>query len=161
MSGQVLALAVLGLATSPLVAQEVPISQSLDSGTVVRLGWSAGPKRIGQLLAPLTLQSASVVYCRYPGPPCGQGRASNAEVGPVGELVSVEVRRGDRSGRGALLGAGLGLAVLSLGRWAFADADSPAPWTGERVAGAATVVGLAAGIGALVGRGSARWVAAP
>ena len=161
MPAQVLALVLLGLAASPLVAQQVPLSQPLDSGTVVRLGWRAGPRQTGRLLAPLTLQSDRVIDCRYAGPPCRQGRASTADVRPADELVSVETRRGDRTGRGALLGAGLGLAVLGLGRAAFADADSPAPWTGQRVAGAATFVALAAGVGALIGRGSARWVAAP
>jgi hypothetical protein len=68
------------------------------------------------------------------------------------------VQHGSRATRGALLGAGLGIAVIGLGRLAFADSDSPAPWTEVRVAGAVTFIALASGVGALIGRGSARWV---
>jgi hypothetical protein len=161
MSRQALALLIFGFAASSLAAQQVPVSQPLDSGSVVRLAWREGPKRIGRLLAPLTPESDAVVYCRYPGPPCGHGWPANPEIRPARELVSVEVRHGDRAGRGAILGVGVGIAILGLGRWAFADADSPAPLTGQRATGAAIFVALAAGIGALIGRGSARWVTVP
>jgi hypothetical protein len=160
MSRQALALLILGFLASSLAAQQVPVSQPLDSGTVVRLGWREGPKRIGRLLAPLTRESDAVVYCRYPGPPCAHGRPFDPEVRPARELLSVELRRGDRAGRGAILGVGVGIAILGLGRLA-ADADSPAPLTGQRATGAVAFVALAAGIGALIGRRSARWVSVP
>jgi hypothetical protein len=152
---------ILGLAAPPAGAQGAPVTHPLDSGTVVRLSWRERPSRIGRLLARLEPGSELVVYCRYPGPPCGTNAPSGVDSRPTADLVNVEVRRGSRAGRGALLGAGVGVAVLGLGRLAFADRDSPAPWTGQRVAGALTFVALSAGVGALIGRGSARWMVAP
>jgi hypothetical protein len=158
---QVFALLIFGLTASSLAAQQVAVSQPLDSGTVVRLGWREGPKQVGRVLATLTPESDTVVYCRYPAPPCAPGWASTPEVRPVRDMLSVEVQRGSRAGRGAILGAAAGFTIIGLGRWAFADADSPAPFTGQRVSGAAAFVALAAGIGALIGRGAARWVTLP
>jgi hypothetical protein len=109
---------------------------------------------------PLQTESDTVRYCRYPGPACVDDQPNNAEVRPVSQLRWVELQRGSRAAQGALIGAGIGVAVVVLGRWAFSDDDSPAPWTGERVAGAITFVALGAGIGALIGQKSARWVSA-
>jgi hypothetical protein len=149
------------LAATPAVAQGAPMTRALDSGTVVRLRWREEPPKIGRLVARLEPSSELVIYCRYPGPPCRATSPSELNSRPTEDLVSVEVQRGSRAGRGALLGAGVGAAVLGLGRLVFADRDSPAPWTGQRVAGALTFVALSAGVGALIGRGSARWTAAP
>jgi hypothetical protein len=160
MSWPPLPLLILACTVSSLAAQQAPLSQALDSGTVVRLIWHEGPERTGRLVARLTPESEVVVYCRYPGPPCAQGFAFRPETRHARELRSVEVRRGDRAGRGAIVGMGVGIAILGLGRWALADSDSPAPWTGQRVAGAVTFVALGAGLGALIGRRSARWVRA-
>ena len=154
------ALVLLTIAAGPLAAQGTPVHQPLDSGTVVRLDWG-GTKQVGRLLAPLERTSPAIVFCRYASSGCLQAGAAAAQTRLTQDLVQVEVRRGVRTARGALWGAGVGLAVLGIGRVAFADRDSPAPWTGERVAAAATFVALAAGIGALIGRGSDRWEAAP
>jgi hypothetical protein len=128
---------------------------------VVRLSWRERPTRIGRLLAPLEQTSDSVIYCRYPGPPCSSGSLSGVETRPTDQLMRVEIPRGSRATQGALIGAGVGAAVLGLGRMAFADRDSPAPWTSQRAATAITFVALSAGVGALIGRGSTRWMLAP
>jgi hypothetical protein len=150
-----------GLSITPALAQGAPVTNPVDSGAVVRLTWREGPVRIGKLLTTLERASDSVAYCRYPGPPCSSGSPSGMEARPTAELVRVELPRGSRASRGAVIGAGVGAAVLGLGRLAFADQDSPAPSTGARVAGAITFVALSAGVGALIGRGSTRWALAP
>ena len=150
-----------GLSITPALAQGAPVTVPVDSGAVVRLTWREKPIRIGKLLATLQRASDSVAYCRYPGPPCSSGSASGMEVQPTAQLVRVELRRGSRAARGALIGAGVGAAVLGLGRLAFANEDNPAPLTGSRVAGAITFVAIGAGVGALIGRGSTRWALAP
>jgi hypothetical protein len=155
------AVLILGLACRAGSAQSTPVTQSLDSGWVVRLMWQKEPARVGKLLAPLQPASDSVAYCRYPGPACSSSSTSGMEIRSTANLTRVEISHGSRAGRGALIGAGIGVAVLGLGRIAFADQDSPAPWTGERVAGAITFVALSAGVGALIGRGSTRWMLAP
>jgi hypothetical protein len=152
---------ILSLTITPALAQGAPVTHPLDSGAVVRLTWRERPTRIGKLLAPLEPASDSVAYCRYPGPPCSSGSPSGVETRPTDELVSVEIPRGSRAGRGALIGAGVGAGVLGLGRLAFADQDSPAPSTKMQVAGAITFVALSAGVGALIGRGLTRWTLAP
>jgi hypothetical protein len=53
MSRQTLVVLILGFAASGLAAQRTPISQPVDSGTVVRLGWVEGTRQIGRLMAPL------------------------------------------------------------------------------------------------------------
>ena len=68
-----LAVLLLGFAGNALAAQQAAVAQPLDSGTVVRLGWRGGPKQIGRLVAPLTPESDTVVYCHYPAPLCAQG----------------------------------------------------------------------------------------
>jgi hypothetical protein len=158
-----LALAALLCALTPVAvaAQGAPISHSLDSGTVVRLRWGQGPAEVGKLLAPLEPGGVNVVYCRYPGPPCAGATVARAEARPVQGLTGVEVQPGQRTGRGALLGAVLGAGFLAVGRLTWYDADSPAPWTGQRVAGGLTVVAVAAGIGALIGRSQGRWETVP
>jgi hypothetical protein len=155
------AVLILGFAGRAASAQGVPVTQPLDSGSVVRLMWHREPPRVGKLLAPLQSASDSVAYCRYPGPACSSTSTSGMEIRPTADLTRVEISHGSRAGRGALIGAGVGVAVLGLGRLAFADQDSPAPWTGERVAGAITFVGISTGVGALIGRGSTRWMLAP
>jgi hypothetical protein len=155
------AVLILGVTSRTALAQGSPVTQPLDSGTVVRLMWQKEPARVGRLLAPLQPASDSVVYCRYPGPPCSSSPSSGREVRLTAELTRVEISHGSRAGRGALIGAGIGVAVLGLGRIAFADQDSPAPATGQRVAGAITFVALSAGVGALIGRGSRQWTLAP
>ena len=137
---------------------QIPITQRLDSGTVTRLTWNDSTRRIGRLLIPLHPQSDRVAYCPYPGPACIGDDADRSTVRKASELRKVEVQQGDRAGRGAIIGAGAGLAIVVLGRLAFADADSPSPTTGNTIAGGLTVVALATGIGALIGRGSTRWV---
>jgi hypothetical protein len=92
-------------AAVPLLAQE---SQApLDSGTVVRLHW-AGGRETARLLAPLGWDSAPVRYCLHPSPVCGDSTLNPRRMRPVGDLVQLEVRRGPRIGRGALIGAGFG-----------------------------------------------------
>jgi hypothetical protein len=152
---------ILGSAGRAASAQGAPVTQPLDSGVVVRLMWQQEPPRVGKLLAPLQPASDSVAYCRYPGPACSSSSTSGMEIRPTADLTRVEISYGSRAGRGALIGAGVAVAVLGLGRIAFADQDSPAAWTGERVAGAITFVALSAGVGALIGRGSTRWMPAP
>jgi hypothetical protein len=151
---------ILGLAATPALAQGAPLTQLVDSGAVVRLTWRERPTRVGRLLAPLGPTSDSVRYCRYPGPPCSSRSSSGVEFGPTDELMKLEIPRGSHATQGALIGAGIGAAVLGIGRLALADQDSPAPWTGQRVAGAITVVALSAGVGALIGRRSVRWALA-
>ena len=141
------AVLILGLASRAASAQGAPVTQPLDSGSVVRLLWQQEPARVGKLLAPLQPASDSVAYCRYPGPPCSSISTSGMEIRPTADLTRVETSHGSRAGRGTLIGAGVGVAVLVLGRIAFADPDSPAPLTGERVAGAISFVALSAGVG--------------
>lgn len=156
------AVLILGLAAVRAAsAQNAPVTQPLDSGSVVRLIWQQGSPRVGKLLAPLQPSSDSVAYCRYPGPPCGSSSTSGRENRTIADLRRVEVSHGSRAGRGALIGGGVAVAVLGLGRIAFANQDSPAPLTGERLAGAITFVALGAGVGALIGRRSTRWRPAP
>lgn len=155
------AVLILVFTVRTLEAQDVPISHSLDSGTVIRLTWGKDHPVVGRLMAPLGPDSRAVVFCRYPGPPCGMGSGVRPQVRPAQDLVRVEVQRGSRAARGALWGAGIAIAVLGLGQLAVPRSDTEARWTAVRVAGAVTFVALSSGMGALIGRRSARWVTLP
>jgi hypothetical protein len=79
----------------------------------------------------------------------------------VRELTRVEVRRGSRTVRGALIGAGFGTLAGLFALWAQGLADGPPLSSGRR---ALTVAGSVAGwggIGALIGAMSDNWAAAP
>ena len=153
-----LLLAVVG-ATS-LLAQAPGPAAALDSGTVVRLYWPAGNEK-ARLLAPFGRDSALVRYCRYPSPLCGDSALNPTRARPARDLVRIEVRQGSRTGRGALIGAGVGalggLAVL-LGRGL---SDEPAWSTGRQVLTLAGAAGIWSLFGALIGSASDDWAPVP
>jgi hypothetical protein len=141
------------LAATPLLAQNAQQPSELDSGTVVRLHWPEGREK-ARLLAPLRWDSGVVRYCRYPSFICGESTSNPPRVRAVGDLASVEVRRGNRTKQGALIGAGIGTLgglVILVGHGL---SDAPAPSMRQQVL---TVVGLAgvwSALGALVGAAS-------
>jgi hypothetical protein len=115
----------------------------------------------GLLLAPFDSGSALVRYCRYPSPACGESTLNPPRSRPTTDLTRIEVRRGSRTGRGALIGAAfgaLGGLVVLYGR-GFGDA--PATNSSEQVG---TVVALAATwalVGGLIGAMSDKWEEVP
>ena len=150
-------------ATSVLTAQDSagdPARAQLDSGAVVRLRWTDGQER-ARLLAPLTPDSATVRYCRYPSPVCGSTTLNPVRTRPIRELTGLEIRRGSRAGHGALIGAGIGTVgglLVLLGR---GFSDQPALSTGTRIVIVASLAGAWAGLGALVGAASDDWARVP
>jgi hypothetical protein len=150
----------LMFAAGPVLAQEGRAPLHLDSGSVVRLHWPDGREK-ARLLAPLEWDSTMVRYCRYPSPVCGRSTINPPRMRPVSELSRVEVRRGSRTVRGALIGAGFGTLAGLFALWARGLGDGPPLSSGQR---ALTVAGSAAGwsgFGALIGAMSDNWAAAP
>jgi hypothetical protein len=141
------------LATS--LAGQSPATLPLDSGTVVRFRWTDGRRESAVLLTPFAVDSTRVRYCRYPAPRCGPGTLNPARTGPTAELRAIEVRHGHDTGRGATLGAlvGGGLGTLA---WVLAQ------HTGESHGSVGWLIPLGllegAGMGALIGAFSDRWV---
>lgn len=153
------------LAATDLSGQEPPRQRGqdwagLDSGTVVRLHWNDATEK-ATLLAPLGRDSSLVRYCRYPSPVCGASTINPAKARPVGDLSRLEIRRGNRVGRGALIGAGVGAVcgVLILLGHALSEG---APMSGsEQVLAVAFSAAVGGGFGALVGSFSDNWQAVP
>ena len=75
----------------------------------------------------------------------------------MGDLTGIEVRRGSRSGRGALIGAGAGVLGGLVYLVASAYGDGPAQSTGEQVATVAVLAGVWSALGALIGSASDDW----
>ncbi len=153
------------LATTGLSAQETrPSSEhhstGLDSGTVVRLHWRDGTEK-ARLLAPLEPGSSVVRYCRYPASVCGVSTINPPQVRSVADLGRLEIRRGSRTGSGALVGAGVGAAgglLILLGQ---ALSDRPALSGSEQVLIVAFTAAVWSGLGALVGSSLDNWEPVP
>ena len=92
-------------------AQQPAFTQPIDSGSLVRLTPSSGPTVVGRLLAPLTVASPVVRYCRYPGNPCTAYDSFNLRTRPLNEIAAVEITRSTHAQRGALIGGGIGLII--------------------------------------------------
>jgi len=137
-------------------AQNVPLTEPLLSGTVVRLTWVDRAPIRARLLGPLHQSSAVVVYCRYPTPGCAITPPRDTLRHATGGLVHVERRRGTRARRGAVIGALFGAAgalFVLAGTAEVRRADE----SGRAVAfvlGTGLVWG---GLGALIGSGHDRW----
>jgi len=104
-------LTLLLLAVSPVRAQLPPITQPLDSGTLVRARLSDGSVVRGRLLAPLVPPAASLRLCLYPGRLCTGPLDDRTRTLPVGGLRSLEVADGTRARTGALVGAIVGVLL--------------------------------------------------
>jgi hypothetical protein len=151
------------VATPVLAAQDSaakPARVQLDSGSIVRFRWTDGLER-ARLLAPLTPDSVTVRYCRYPSPVCGAATINPVRIKSVGELTGLEVRHGSRSGHGALVGAGIGTGLGLLGLLAYAVRDTPALSTRDQLVFVVVSAGVWAGLGALVGAASDDWARVP
>jgi hypothetical protein len=145
---------------TPLLAQEAREPLKLDSGTIVRLQWADGREK-ARLLAPFRWDSALVRYCRYPSPVCGESTLNPPRMRPVGDLRRVEVRRGSRTGRGALIGAGFGTLGGLLVLHTRGLSDAPALSRDEQILTLAVMAATWSALGALIGAASDNWAPAP
>jgi hypothetical protein len=146
--------------TGPMLAQETLQPASLDSGTVVRFHWTDGSEK-ARLVAPLLRGSALVRYCRYPSSVCGESTINPPRTRPIGDLARLDVRRGSRSGRGALIGAGVGTVgglLVLLGRGL---SDAPRLSTGQQIVTVAAPAATWSVLGALIGAASDNWEPVP
>lgn len=151
----------LGLLAAPsLGAQGVPGPVLLDSGTVVRLHWPGGHEK-GRLLAAFGREAVAVRYCRYPSPVCGESTLNPPRTRAAQDLTRVEVRRGSRTRRGALIGAAVGALGGLVYLLGSGFGDGPALSTREQVLSVALLAGTWSGIGAFVGSMSDDWKAVP
>jgi len=160
------------LVASPVHAQQPLVTRPLDSASVVRLELARGGRVEAVLLAPFAPESSGVIY----GPPryreCGVPRSVCRFRTPAAEVRVIEVPRGNRAARSALVGAAIGGGLgLALGLAVTAD-DGPCvafPGAGcdqpshLGVISLTTLVGagIGAGLGALFGLGSPAWRPAP
>ena len=150
----------LMFAAGPVLAQEGRAPLHLDSGSVVRLHWPDGREK-ARLLAPLEWDSTVVRYCRYPSPVCGASTINPPRMRPVRELTQVDVRRGSRTARGALIGAGFGTLGGLFLLWAQGLGDGPPLSGSQRVLTVAAVATGYSAFGALIGAMSDNWAVVP
>ncbi len=162
----------LTLAAGRLVAQQPLVTQPLDSASVVRLHLARGGPVQVVLLAPFAPESTVVTYAPPPYRECGVPRAACQFRTPVTDVRAIEVPRGNRAGRGALIGAGVGgalgfaLGLAVAGNETCVTYPSMGGCNGPSniaVVSATTFVGAALGaaLGALFGLGSPAWGPAP
>ena len=110
-----IALCALAVTSSALGGQAVTLRSPLDSGTLVRLTPTSGTSMQGRLFQRAEPGSASLCFCRYPGPPCTAGDDSTRlRSQTMASLMRLEVQRGSHVVRGGLIGAGIGFLVGSL-----------------------------------------------
>lgn len=147
-------LLLLASLTATLTAQS-PKTPPLDSGTVVRIDWMDNRRESAALLAPFAVDSTWIRYCRYPAPRCGPRTLNPPRTSPGAEVRTIEIRNGHQTGRGATLGAVIGGGLGTLA-WVLAKN------TGETHGSVGWLIPLGlfegAGLGALIGAFSDRWV---
>jgi hypothetical protein len=150
------------LAATSLSAQQIDTAGfnriQLDSGAVVRFHWRNGSEK-ARLLAPISRGSSEARYCRYPAPSCGSD-VNPVRARPLSALNGLDIRRGSRAGRGALVGGAAGLAgglLIILGE---SLSDRPADDVPPVVL-VAYLTGVWAGLGALIGLSLDNWKAVP
>lgn len=151
-----LALHLLWLISTGLLAQAPARPFKLDSGTVVRLQLHSGVREKGKLLSPYASDSSRIRYCHYPAPPCRVGDERYRDQ-PISDVSNVEVHRGSAWLPGLVIGGVVGAVFGSL-VIGFSESVGDVPLsTGEKaraIAGGTLVFG---GLGALVGSAFERW----
>jgi hypothetical protein len=146
------------LAAAPLAAQGDDPRFTVDSGKVIRFDIDGVLAR-GRLLAPLSSQADSVLYCVYPGPPCDKGwTPSQVAWLTPSALRHLEVQVGTRAERGAWIGGVAGTLVTFLGKsLGYAFCECKAPSDIEVLAKSVIIGGLwGGGVGAIIGSGFSR-----
>jgi hypothetical protein len=140
-------------------AQDVPVAEPLLAGTVVRLTWAGVAPVRARLIAPLREATDVVVYCRYPTPACAATPPRDTLRHATTGLVQVELRHGTQARRGAVIGALVG----TVGALVVLVGTAEQRRAGESGRAVAYVIGTGlvwGGLGALIGSGHDRWVAA-
>jgi len=140
-------------------ARTLPISITLDSGTVARLTWRGDGRQQVQLVSTLARASDSVRYCRYPSSACGAGSVNPVQTRPVTALERIELRHGNHVRRGALWGAAVGVFLTAYAMSWMANAESHVSPSAQ-VGASALLLGGSIGVGALLGSGGHDWVPA-
>jgi hypothetical protein len=149
----------LALVVTPLTAQQPRSFEPIDSGKVIRFQ-VAGVVNHGRLLMPLTMGSDSVRYCRFPGPPC-QPPIEPWQIGRLqpSMLEHLDVQVGTKAAKGAwiggVVGAVLGYVAAGFAR-GFCEGGSSCPSDTDVAFIILTNTAVTAGIGALIGSGSAK-----
>jgi uncharacterized protein YcfJ len=160
------------LGAAPLAAQQPLVSRTLDSATVVRLVLVRGPAFQGMLLAPLTPDAQQVVFAPPAQRDCGVPRIVCRMAVPVADVRTIELRQGSHAGRGAVMGAVIGVFAgfvvgMQVKEWDYCRTTSPGGGCGGPsdvgVIAFTTLVSGAfgAGLGTLFGLGSPAWERAP
>lgn len=132
----------------------------VDSGTLIRMYTPTG-RITGRLTTRFEKSDATLSYCRYPGPPCVTIDDSAAvRTIPTTSLLRIEVSRGSRWRRGALIGGVLGAATGAIGTavlLGFRDCFRCSPKTPIIVVGALSSGLFWGGLGALWGSAFPNW----
>ena len=142
------------IAAAPLSAQ-APVTA--DSGTLIRMHTATGPV-VGRLTAGLAPSDSVVRFCTYPGPPCDrQGGVAGMRTLSRDLISHIELSRGTKSKRGAVIGGVIGaLAGGGLGSFGAAMCGCRSQTAGI-VSGGFAFGLIFAGIGGLLGSGFPRW----
>jgi hypothetical protein len=139
--------------SAEVCAQELPavIRQQISAAPKVRVQLVRGDW--GTLQAP-GLDSAGLSYTGSRFPNKGADLAAPL---PMAQVAQIQVPNGSLAGRGARIGAtvGLGLSLLAI---AVTAGDSwVSPTAGQAVAAAIGWTAMGAGVGAIIGSASQRW----
>jgi hypothetical protein len=160
---QVVAVGLGLVAAPPLAAQdslppESIVTEPIPAGTRIRLQFADALVEQGHLARPLELRAGVVTYCRWPAPACPVPDSSRVVRRPLADVVHLDLRTGQRTLRGALVGGAIALGTISLFAVAYNDADAPGPRGTELVISLAGFTAAGAAIGALVGSARGEWV---
>jgi hypothetical protein len=100
------------------------VTQSVDSGTLVRIQFDSGSAVRGRLMGALQPGAQWLQLCLYPGRQCSGATDARVRTLDASAIRRLEVSAGGRSGTGALIGGVLGFLAGALAHGFASDTDS-------------------------------------
>ena len=153
----ILAVILLCCGVAPLTAQHQLVTQSVDSGTLVRIQFDSGSAVRGRLLAALQPGAQALQLCLYPGRRCSAAADARARTIETSAIRGFELSAGSHWGTGALIGGVLGFLAGGLVHGLVLDSDVGDEHPHSIVPYLARTVPAGVLVGALVGSGFDSW----
>ena len=96
------------------VPARAQVTQPIDSGSLIRFRLINGETGRGRMLVSFYPGQPHLTFCHYPRSPCSSVNAPGSRRVSLGAISRLEVARGTRAGRGAIIGSAAGIVLGNL-----------------------------------------------
>jgi hypothetical protein len=108
------ALICLALTATSAQGQTPALTQPIDSGSLIRFRLINGEAGRGRMLMSFYPGQRHLTFCHYPRTPCASVNEPASRRVSLAAISKLEVARGTRAGRGALIGSLAGVVLTNL-----------------------------------------------